>query len=262
MDVLDKPSCYDSVPACLCMSCQLYDVRQMVRAKSAVVSSRSPFLPSYAVSLLSRPASKSVVSSVTSTLSTRPSCTTAVTTCGLSSVDDQKPDCFSSIAAPKPVCEPGCFPRCPYLSRPCLDFADSSSSPFFSPSPVAVSPSCPVSSSVWSVAPSSSPVVSVAASTRSSVCSVTASPVRCSPNVVCSVAASTSSPVCSVAASPVRCLPSLVSPVPCHRVFCPSSLLSRPPFVPVARPVWLVAPVLLLTVFGFVLGFLPLLRWV
>lgn len=49
MHVSVKPVCYDSVPPCLCMDCQLYD-QQMVRAKSSTVSSRSPFMPRYAVS--------------------------------------------------------------------------------------------------------------------------------------------------------------------------------------------------------------------
>lgn len=183
----EKPICYDSVPACLCMSCQLYDIRQMVKAKSSVVSSRSPFLPSYAASLLYCPLSKSVAPAASSAVYTRPSCTVAATTSGLASID------FSMLSVPKPVCEPGCFPRCSYLSRPCLDFVDSSSSPCFLPSSV-------------------SAVDSVAASPSRPVCSVaSASPVRFSPSLVSSTL---SSPVCSVFTSPVRCQPSLVNATP------------------------------------------------
>ena len=203
----EKPLCYDSVPACLCMSCQLYDVRQMVKAKSSVVSSRSPFLPSYAASLLYCPSSKSVAPATSSAVYTRPSCTVAATTSGLASID------FSMLSVTKPVREPGCFPHCSYLSRPCLDFVDSSSSPCFLPS-------------------SLSAVGSVAASPSRPVSSVTsASPVRFSPSLVSSTL---SSPVCSVSASPVRCQPSLVTaarPLP--------MFLLR--LLPV-RPAWLVMP--------------------
>lgn len=200
----EKPLCYDSVPACLCMSCQLYDVRQMVKAKSTVVSSRSPFLPSYAASLLYCPSSKSVAPAASSAVYSRPSCTVAATTSGLASIDD-----FSMLSVPKPVCEPGCFPCCSYLSRPCLDFVDSSSSPCFLPNSV---------SAVGSVAASPSrPVPSVAS----------ASPVRLSPSLVSSTL---SSPVCSVSASPVRCQPSLVNAAPPGPVgYVSASSASRSP---------------------------------
>ena len=199
----EKPLCYDSVPACLCMSCQLYDVRQMVKAKSSVVSSRSPFLPSYVASLLYCPSSKSIAPATSSAVYTRPSCTVAATTSGLASID------FSMLSVTKPVREPGCFPHCSYLSRPCLDFVDSSSSPCFLPSSV---------SAVGSVAASPSRPVSSVAS---------ASPVRFSPSLVSSTL---SSPVCSVSASPVRCQPSLVNAAPSGPVgYVSASSTSRSP---------------------------------
>ena len=80
MDVSVKPLYYDSVPPCLYMDCQLYDVQQMDRAKSSTVS---PFWPRYAVSLSSRPLIKSPPCAVSSALSSRPSCSVAASTYGL-----------------------------------------------------------------------------------------------------------------------------------------------------------------------------------
>ena len=62
MDV--KPSSYGSVPPYLCIKCLLYDVREMVKASS-----------------------KFAVSTVSSALSARPSCSVAASTCGLSFID-------------------------------------------------------------------------------------------------------------------------------------------------------------------------------
>ena len=81
MEAPSKPACYDSVPACLCTSCQLYDVHC---AESSSLSTTS-FLPHrYAASLLSSPVTSCAVSSV---LSTRPSCSVADSTCGLSNTN-------------------------------------------------------------------------------------------------------------------------------------------------------------------------------
>ena len=162
------------------------------------------FLPSYAASLLYCPSSKSVAPAASSAVYTRPSCTVATTTSGLASID------FSMLSVPKPVCEPGCFPRCSYLSRPCLDFVNSSSSPCFLPSSV---------SAVGSVAASPSRPVSSVAS---------ASPVRFSPSLVSSTL---SSPVCSVSASPVRCKPSLVTAAPSVTYVSASSASRSPSLV-------------------------------
>ena len=76
MDLPEKSSCYDAVPACLCTSCQLF-----VLSLSSVSSSFLP--PRYAASLYSSPADSCEVSSV---LSTRPSCSVADSTCGLASI--------------------------------------------------------------------------------------------------------------------------------------------------------------------------------
>ena len=75
MDVSVKPLYYDSVPPCLYMDCQLYDVQQMDRAKSSTVS---PFLPRYTVSLVVLSSHiRSAPYAVSSALSFRPSCSVA-----------------------------------------------------------------------------------------------------------------------------------------------------------------------------------------
>ena len=81
MDVSVKPLYYDSVPPCLYMDCQLYDVQQMDRAKSSTVS---PFLPRYTVSLVVLSSHiRSAPYAVSSALSSRPSCSVAASTYGL-----------------------------------------------------------------------------------------------------------------------------------------------------------------------------------
>ena len=89
------------MPPCLCIDCQLlgyplYDVKQMVRAKSSTVSSHSPFLPRYCVSLSSRPSIESTPCAVSSALSSRPSCSVSDFTYGLADVDVPK---FVSLIA-------------------------------------------------------------------------------------------------------------------------------------------------------------------
>ena len=242
-----KPKCYDFVPPCTCMDCQLYDVRSMVAAKSSIVSSRSPFLPRYAATLLSRPSVKSASCSVSSALSSRPSCSVAASTRGLADIVPPKPvsTCsFVDIVPPKPVCEPGSFPRCPYLSRPRLDFADLST-PCFSPGSgsapaVSATGSVPVAS-VQSVAPIGCPA---ALSGFASTASVWSRPVM--------------SPAVSRLVPPSPFRPVLASPS-----FYPAAPFGRPVaspfgpspgFVPFLVPRFV--PVLLSTVFGFVLSFL------
>ena len=231
MDV--KPACYDSVPACLCMKCQLYDVQQMVRAKSSLVSSRSPFLPRYAASLLSRPPSKSAPCAVSSALSSRPTCSVAVSTSGLADVDALK-------SAREPVCELDCPPRRPFLSRPRLDFADVSLSCF---SPAASSGSVlPVVSSVGPAPVVSSPVPSSCPGSGSFV----------APRPVPRVCPARPRPVPSSRFAAPRY-------VPASRVWSSpvgASPLRLLPFVPM---VLFVFPVLLSTPFGFALSFVPLL---
>ena len=231
--------------------------------------SRSPFLPGYAASLLSRPTIKSAPCAVSSVLSSRPSSSVAASTCGLADID-----------VPKYVCEPDCFPPCPFLSRPRIDFADLSS-PCFSPGSGSVPAVSSTSSGAVPAVQPSCPIASVAVSPvrPSSVASVAGSPVSSSPvtvpqfRAVSSVAAS--SPVMPSSAStvpprvlpnrpvrpaaaPYRSLPSLRSPVPTPvvRPLLPSC---RPVF-PMACFALVVLPVLLPTPFGFVLSFLPVLR--
>ena len=180
----------------------LYDVKKMVRAKSTAVSSRSPFLPSYAASLLSRP-----------------SCSVATSTSGLAVTDVAEP-------VYEPACESDCFPRRPFWSRPRLDFAVSSS-PCFLPAKssgsVAVSSavtSSPVSSAaVRGPVPPSRPVTFVTASRGSPVCSVAASP------------AAMSGP----AAAPCRLLPSLPVSKPVFRPVLPVARVVLV-FLPVLLP--------------------------
>ncbi len=257
-----KPACYDS--DCLCTECQLYDVHC---AKSSSVSTTS-FLPSrYAASLLSSPVTSCTVSSV---LSTRPSCSVAESTCGLSST-------FVPARRPSHV-------------RRRFDFALSSSSfvlPVSSAAPVAV-PSSPVAVSSSSVAVSSSPVPPSPVAVSSpvvppSTIAVSSSPVAVSsvlPSPVSSVPPSctvaSSGAVSSLPATPVlprrslsfvpprvRPVPVWSRPVPPSRPIryvappprlppCPSFL----PRVPVVCLVLVAVPVLLATPFGFVLSFL------
>ena len=256
MEAPRKPSCYDSVPACLCTECQLYDVHC---AESSSLSTTS-FLPRrYAASLLSSPAASCAVSSV---LSTRPSCSIADSTCGLANTNVP--------------------PRRPSLVRRRFDFAVSSSSfmlPVSSTASVAV-PSSSVAVSPSSVAvPSSSVAVSPSsvAVSPSSV-AVLSGPVQSSPvgSVQSSFAVASSGPVSSVPVTPVlpsrsvssvppraRSAPVWSRPVPPRRPIRyaapPSRLLPSPsllPHVPVVCLVLVAVPVLLATPFGFVLSFL------
>ena len=248
MDFPVKPACYDSVPACLCMQCQLYDVKQMVRAKSATVSSRSPFLPRYAVSLLSRPTIESAPCAVASVLSTQPSSSVAASTYGLADID-----------APKYVCEPDCFPHRPNLSHPRVDFADLSS-PCFLPGSGSGPAVSPASSAAVPVVQSSCPANSVTVSPVRSSCSVAY--VAVSPAVTSSpVTTSHGSPVSSVAASAAATFGPVAAPRRLFPGFCTpfSKTVIRPVF-PVARFVLILLPVLLPTPFGLVFSFLPFLR--
>ena len=255
MDLPEKPSCYDAVPACLCTSCQLYDA---VCAKSSSVS--SSFLPArYAASLYSSPADSCEVSSV---LSTRPSYTVADSTCGL-----------ASIVPPR-------RPRRPF------EFAVSSP-PFMLPvssaavSAVSSSSDAVPSGSVLPSPASSVQTSAVVVSSSDAVLSSPASSVQTSATVVSS-SSLLSTPV--PASCPVSYASSRARPVPVWSRAVPPSRPFRsvaPPFRPVAPPLRLVpgplflprsllfpvacfvlvaVPVLLSSPFGFVLSFLPLLR--
>ena len=270
MEAPRKPSCYDSVPACLCTECQLYDVHC---AESSSLSTTS-FLPRrYAASLSSSPTASCAVSSV---LSTRPSCSIADSTCGLANTNVP--------------------PRRPSRVRRRFDFAVSSSSFMLpvsstasvavSPSSVAVSPSSvAVSPSSVAVSPSSVAVSSssVAVSSSSVAVSpgsvaVSSGPVQPSPvgSVQSSFAVASSGPVSSVPVTPVlpsrsvsavppraRSAPVWSRPVPPSRptryAAPPSRLLPSPsllPHVPVVCLFLVAVPVLLATPFGFALSFL------
>lgn len=235
MEAPRKPSCYDSVPACLCTECQLYDVHC---AESSSLSTTS-FLPRrYAASLWSSPAASCAVSSV---LSTRPSCSIADSTCGLANTNVP--------------------PRRSSRVRRRFDFAVSSSSfmlPVSSTASVAVSPSS-VAVSSSSVAVSSGPVQS------SPIGSVQSSFAVASSGPVSSVPVTPVLPSRSVSSVPprARSAPVWSRPVPPSRPIRyaapPSRLLPSPsllPHVPVVCLVLVAVPVLLATPFGFVLPFL------
>ena len=244
MEAPSKPVCYDSVPACLCTECQLYDVRC---AESSSVSTTS-FLPRrYAASLSSSPATSCTVSSV---LSTRPSCSVADSTCGLA--DTNVP------------------PRRPSRVRRRFQFAVSDP-PFMLP--VSSAASVAVSSSSVAVSSSSVAVSSNSVSVPSS--SVAVSPSSVQPSPVSSVQPS-STFASSVPVTPVlpgrsvssvppraRSAPFWSRPVPPSRPirYVPPPLRSLPvpsplPRVPVVCLVLVAIPVLLSTPFGFVLSFL------
>ena len=178
MEAPSKPVCYDSVPACLCTECQLYDVHC---AESSSLSTTS-FLPHrYAASLSSSPAASCTVSSV---LSTRPSCSVADFTCGLANTNVP--------------------PRRPSRVRRRFEFAVSDP-PFMLP--VSSAASVAVSSSSVAVSPSSV-AVSVPPSPLPVSCSsvaVSSGPVQPSPvgSVQSSFAVASSGPVSSVPVTPV-----------------------------------------------------------
>ena len=208
---MDKPACFDIVLPCLCKACQLHDVREMVRAESSKLHCD----PRFPVAT-SCTAKKFAACSATVALPTAD-----VAVCGC---DGDRCDYAYVIAHPDLDCDSEWF-----LSRPCIDFADSSP-PCFLPSPGFVhgsSQSCPVKVA--------SPVLSPRPVRPASV----------SPPV------SPSSPVRRVATPPVALV------LPPHLVRPP--LWLRPVFVPVVRFVWLV-PVLVSTPFGLVLSFVPFLR--
>ena len=263
MEAPRKPSCYDSVPACLCTECQLYDVHC---AESSSLSTTS-FLPRrYAASLSSSPTASCAVSSV---LSTRPSCSIADSTCGLANTNVP--------------------PRRPSRVRRRFDFAVSSSS-FMLPvsstasvaipsSSVAVSPSsAAVSPSSVAVSPSSVAVSSSSVAVSPGSVAVSSGPVQPSPvgSVQSSFAVASSGPVSSVPVTPVlpsrsvsavppraRSAPVWSRPVPPSRptryAAPPSRLLPSPsllPHVPVVCLFLVAVPVLLATPFGFALSFL------
>ena len=273
MDFPVKPPCYDSKPPCLCMKCYVYD---------------------YECDLLSRPALEFSLDG-SSSLSTRPSSTVAVSTCGLVNIDvppvdsvavqsscsvesvavsPARPSCPAVSVAVSPVCsspvEP-VSPVCPSvdvlparLSCPAVSVAVSPvcSSPV---EPVAVSPVRP---SVDVSPVCSSPVTSFAASyvqpsrPISSVAVSSASPPSCpvssGPPRVWPRPVLPSRPVSPVAA-PCRLLPSFRSPV-FSPVVRPPLLPSCSPFFPLACFVLVMIPVLLPTPFGLVVSFLPVLR--
>ena len=234
MEAPSKPVCYDSVPACLCTECQLYDVRC---AESSSVSTTS-FLPRrYAASLSSSPATSCTVSSV---LSTRLSCSVADSTCGLA--DTNVP------------------PRRPSRVRRRFEFAVSDP-PFMLP----VSSAASVAVSSSSVAVSSSSVSVPPSSVAVSSSSVQPSPVssvQSTSAIASSVPVTPVLPGCSVSSVPprARSAPVWSRPVPPSRpiryVAPPLRLVPSPlPRVPVCL-VLVAIPVLLATPFGLVLSFL------
>jgi len=224
MDVPVKPVCYDAVPPCLCKECQLYDVQ---------MSDPSSFW------------SSCVSSSI------------AESTCGLADIAYPKRPRLESapVSSSVPVPKSVAVSARPFLSRPRLGFAVSSSSCFLPSSVPAVSSSSPVA-----VSPRF--VNTVAASPGCcSVSTVAASPVQSSPVIASSgPALSVGRPISPVAASSVRCSPRFAAPAMFPSVQRPLFWPRCPLLVPVICPVWIVVPVLIASPFGFILSFLPLLR--
>ena len=198
MDVIVKPKCYESAPSCVF-----------------------------------RPSIKCTPCTVSSALSSCPSCSAAESMCGLANVDVPK-----------------------FLSLPCLDFADLFS-PCFAP---ACDPVPPVSSACSDAAPSSTvaappgfvqswPVVSSCSvssvASRSRLAFVPPSPPGSFRFVPSCPLISFAQPLRPAFVQP--CVPFGASP------FCR-------PFFPMACFVLVVVPILFSTPFGFVLSFLPVLR--
>lgn len=240
---VDKPVCYDSVPACLCEDCQLYDIVMSLDADPS----------SYWTSLLFRESSS-----------------VAESTSGLAVIDavcavGKRMRLHQSVPDPPvPVRRSPVFRS--YLSRPDVAFADLSA-PCFMPVCDPVPPASSESDAVLSSCPATS------AAAVSPVCASPVSPVPSSSASVSSVAPS-SGPVsaqpcrssCRPVAPVASCLrppPGLSRPCPVpSRLVCPSvqpfflpcgSLLASPFCVPVVWFFRIAVPVLLSTPFGFVL---------
>ena len=237
MEAPSKPDCYGSVSACLCTECQLYDVHC---AESSSLSTTS-FLPHrYAASLTSSPAASCTVSSV---LSTRPSCSVADSTCGLANTNvpprrsSRVRRRFEFAVSDSPF-------MLPVSSAASVAVSPSSAAVSVPPSPLAVPSSSVAVSSVGpvqssSAAASSGPVSSVPVSPVLPSRSVSSVPPRARPAPVWSRTVPPSRPIRYVT-PPLR-----LSPLP--------SLLPR---VPVVCLVLVAVLILLATPFGFVLSFL------
>lgn len=248
---VDKPVCYESVPACLCEDCQLYDIVMSLDADPS----------SYWTSPLFRESSS--VAESTSGLAV----ITAVRTVGkrmrLHQSDPDPP-------VPVPVRRSPIFRS--YLSRPDVAFADLSA-PCFMPVCDPVPPASSESDAVLSSCPATSAAVCSSPVAASPVCASPVSPVPSSSASVSSVAPSSGPayaqpcrsscrPVAPVA-SFLRPPPGLSRPCPVpSRLVCPSvqpfflpcgSLLASPFRVPVVWFFRIAVPVLLSTPFGFVL---------
>ena len=264
MDKFPKPSCYDSVPPCLCQKCQRYDkymascvprtLGQTTCGLAVVNAARSSFSDVYSRSVRRKPArscSRPAASPVTSSpVAVRSSTVSALPRPVAASTVVSRPAPFGSRTRSSPV------PA--VVSSPARSFSSS-----------------PVVSSPSSVSTPSSAIVSCPASSGSLACPVPVSPVYPSPVVVPSskargvssgpagsgstVSSSTRPvPVCSVPRfvrprAPLSVGPSVVSPFAC-------SVSS--PFVPVVCFVLVVVPVLLLSPFGLVRLLLPVWRWI
>ena len=289
---VDKPVCYDSVPACLCEDCQFYDIVMSLDADPS----------SYWTSPLFRESS-SVAESTSGLAVIDAVCAVGKRMRLHQSVPDppvpvrrspifrsylSRPDvAFADLSAPcfMPVCDP-------VLPASCESDAVLSSCPATSAaaSPVCASPVSPVpssSASVSSVAPSSGPVFAqpcrsfacesdavlsscpATSAAASPVCASPVSPVPSSSASVSGVAPSSgpvfAQPYRSFApvASCLRPPPGLSRPCPVpSRLVCPpvqpfflpcGSLLASPFRVPVVWFFRIAVPVLLSTPFGFVL---------
>ena len=240
MEVVPKPTCYDSVPPCLCKMCQRYDMYmascvprtfgESTCGLAVVSASRSSYADVHSRSVRrkparSRPRSRVVAPPVTS--SPVAVCSSTVSAC-------------SVVSSSAPF---GCLARSSTVSSPvAVPTVVSSSS--------VVGPAGSVPSLVVSRPASfgSSVVGSRPASSGSLACPVSVSPVRPSPVVV--------PPVHSTRVSRVPVATTPVWPRSVPR----TQLVVGFPFVPVVCFVLAVVPVLLSSPFGFVWSFLPIWR--
>lgn len=279
MEVMPKPSCYDSVPPCLCSNCQRYDVfmasciprtfGKTTSGLAVVNASRSSFADAHARSVRSKPArSRPRASCADPVVPPVVSSAAIVSVCSSPVAVRSSSASSGSCARSSPVAVSAAVPSLDPVVTPVV----SSSAPFGSrarSSPVAVSSAVPISVAVSSVSCSlSAPVVSRPVSFGSLARSVSVSPVRPSPVVVPSTKSGPAGPgstvvssVRSVPVSTVRSAPS-VWPRSVPRLVRPYAQFGRPAsflFVPVVCLV-LAVPVLLSSPFGFVWTFLPVWR--
>ena len=250
MDVIPKPSCYDSVPPCLCKSCQRYDVYMASCVPRTVgestcglaVVNAARYADVYSRTVRRKPAR----SRPRSRLVAPPVSSSPVAVCLPSVSARSSPVAVSSVSSCAPF---GSLAR-----------ASTASSSSVVSSPV-------VASSSSSVSTSSSVVVSRPAPSGSVACPVPVPQVRPSPVVVPPISSgpagsgsTVTPPVRSVPVPPVwpRSVPR--TPLTVGPSVFPRGRPVCSPFVPVVCFVLAFVPVLLFSPLGWIWSFLPVWR--